>query len=273
MIYAPGDDQWILGEISYSVLDTGLTGEDVDIFVERGCTGAWEKLGTTRTTRPGEHADVEGVVDEGARVFSQIPSQHSLGLGRHRVRLVVAGDHSSTDLIVDVLPKGTPVFVTDVDGMVASSVDAEYVSLLTGNLPEEVPQADVAMTRLASKGIHAVYVTARPEWLTERTKEFLARYGFPPGVVHTTPTKTGAIGAAAGAWEAAELRRLEAHGVKIVWAFGNQASDGYAFDAAGIEPVGHRVFYQLTDTHGGQRVESFADIIPILSNEAPVCSE
>ena len=50
---------------------------------------------------------------------------------------------------------------------------------------------------LAAKGYRPLYVTARPDWLTSRTREFLAKNGFPPGIIHTTTKGTGAIGAAA----------------------------------------------------------------------------
>ncbi|MCA9591387.1 MAG: hypothetical protein KC657_39095, partial [Myxococcales bacterium] len=45
-----GDPQWVLGKFTYSLTDTDLDDEEVDIYAERGCAGAWEKIGTTRTT-------------------------------------------------------------------------------------------------------------------------------------------------------------------------------------------------------------------------------
>src|SRR4051812_30651002 len=48
-ILSVGDPQWVIGKITYSAVDKDLKDEDVDIFVERGCGGTWEKLGTVKT--------------------------------------------------------------------------------------------------------------------------------------------------------------------------------------------------------------------------------
>jgi hypothetical protein len=273
MIFAQGEPQWIIGTMAYSIVDKGLEDEAVDIYVERDCeSNNWEKLGSVQTTSGGDK-DIEGVPDTGARVYFEVPTQRALGIGRHRVRLVVNADQTSTDLLIDVLPKGAQVFVSDVDGTLTSSENAEWSALLTGDPPGEQPKADEALARLASQGIRAVYLTARPEWLTGATKTFLGKYGFPTGIVHTTPSETGATGALAASWKTEELKRLEAHGVKIVWAFGNQPTDAQAYADANIDPPDHRVLLGVNDPNGGRRIESYAEILPVLANQAPVCSK
>jgi hypothetical protein len=116
-----------------------------------------------------------------------------------------------------------------------------------------------------------VYLTARPEWLTYRTHEFLAKHGFPPGIVHTTTGSTGALGGAAATFKSDELARLAAHGHTIAWGLGNKDSDTDAYEAAKIQPLDHRVFLQLTDAHGGRRIERYADLFPIVTEERPLC--
>lgn len=269
-ILSVGDPQWVMGKITYSYVDKDLTDEEVDVFVERGCGGAWEKLGTTKTTTSGAHATVDGVDDSGGRVYFQIPKAKELAVGRHRVRLVVAGDQTSTDLLMDVLPKGSPIVVSDVDGTLTDSENAEYPALLTGTLPGAQPRAADALSALAAKGYHVVYVTARPEWLTGRTHEFLNASGFPPGVVHTTTGLTGALGGAAALFKSAELAMLAAHGHKIEWAFGNRASDTDAYDAAAIK-LDQRVFLRVTDPHGGRRIEAYSEILPAISALPATC--
>ncbi|HSO34004.1 MAG TPA: phosphatidylinositol transfer protein, partial [Labilithrix sp.] len=257
-------------KITYSLVDTDLTDEEVDVFVERGCGGTWEKLGTATTTRMGDHATVDGVVDSGGRVYFKIPRAKELAVGRHRVRLVVAGDQTSTDLRIDVLPKGSPIVVSDVDGTLTSSENAEYPALLTGSLPAAQPRAADALAALTAKGYHVVYLTARPEWLTGRTHEFLAASGFPPGIVHTTTGLTGALGGAAATFKSEELARLAAHGHAIAWGFGNRASDTDAYDAAKV-PLAHRIFLGVTDTHGGKRIDGYAEILPVIAATAATC--
>src|SRR5262245_51836900 len=50
--YAPPEAQWVLGKFAYG-FDFDLVGEDVDIWLLRGCSGTWEKLGTAVTTEEG----------------------------------------------------------------------------------------------------------------------------------------------------------------------------------------------------------------------------
>jgi phosphatidate phosphatase PAH1 len=270
-IYTVGEAQWIIGKFAYGTSDKDLKDEDVDIWLDRGCGGAWEKLGTTRTTNEGEHATIEGVEDSGGRIFFQMPAGKELALGRHRVRLVVAGDHSSTDLLVDVVPKNAPVVVSDVDGTLTSSETAEYPALLTGDLPDAQPEAAAVISALVKKGYRPIYLTARPEWLTARTKEFLATHGFPTGIIHTTTGLTGALNSAAAEFKSSELALINAKGLTIKWAFGNKESDTDAYHAANVQPVSQRVFLQVDDAHGGRRIERYADVLADAQNATLAC--
>ena len=116
VFFAPDEPQWVLGKFAYGILDSDLQGEEVDIYVLRDCDDTWEPLGTATTTDGTKHETVEGVEDSGGRVYFRIPDDRKLGIGRHRVRMVVAGDGTTADQYIEVLPKGTPIFVSDVDG-------------------------------------------------------------------------------------------------------------------------------------------------------------
>jgi hypothetical protein len=270
-IVAVGETQWIIGKFTYGLLDTDLDDEDVDVWVERGCGGQWEKLGTTKTTTAGAHPTTEGVEDSGGRVYFKVPDGKTLAPGRHRVRLVVAGDNTSADLLVDVVPKSAPVFVSDVDGTLTESENAEYGDLLARSLPQAQPRAADVLTELAKKGYRPVYVTARPEWLTKRTREFLASRGFPTGTIHTTTGITGALGGAAASFKANELALLKQKGFVIGWAFGNKTSDGAAYEAAKIDPKDHRIFLRVTDDNGGRRIEAYSELVADVQKIPAVC--
>ena len=114
--YPVGEAQWILGKFSYGPNDKDLEEEQVDIYLLRNCSGSWEHVGTATTTEEKEHPTVEGVEDTGGRVYFQLPAGKELGIGRHRVRMVVQGDQSAADQFIEVLPKGAAIFVTDMDG-------------------------------------------------------------------------------------------------------------------------------------------------------------
>ena len=110
--FAPGDPQWVIGKFAYGLSDKDLKEEEVDVYLLRNCSGSWEKLTTASTTTDGSHATVLGTDDSGGRIYYQIPKSKELGLGRHRIHLVVAGDHSNTDLFIEVVKPTTRFFVS-----------------------------------------------------------------------------------------------------------------------------------------------------------------
>ena len=270
----PGAKQTVIAKFAYGIDDKDLEDEEVDIYVQRDCGSAWEKLGTALTTgeSPTPHATVEGVADYDGRVYFDIPAERALGPGRHRVRLVVAGDGSSTDLFIDVVSPKTPIFVTDVDGTLTSSEYIEFLKLLEGELPETHPGAPEALRALAAKGYRPVYLTARPESLVQRTRDFLELRGFPPGIVHTSTSAIGAgFGSAAATFKRGELEMLARKGLVPSYAFGNMPSDSDAYGAAHVEPPDHRVFYQISGAFQGRRIDSYEELVPGFTALPAVC--
>lgn len=266
----PGASQMVIGKLAYGLNDKDLEDEDVDVFVQRDCASGWEKLGTARTSSDKKHATVEGVPDNGGRIFFEIPADKRLGPGKHRVRLVVAGDNTSTDMFIDVVPSGTPIFVSDVDGTLTSSENVEFIKLLTGDLPDTHPGAPEALRALTAKGYRAMYLTARPEWLTERTHDFLAKHGFPPGVVHTSPSATGSgIGGSAADFKKSEMALLEGKGLVPIFGFGNMSSDSEAYTPI-VDP-GHRIFFQIDGAFTGRKIQSYNELLPAFNALPAVC--
>lgn len=272
MFYLAGDTQWVIGKFAYGVFDDDIKDEDVDVWLLRDCGAQWEKLGTAVTTYDNQHATVEGVSDTGGRIYFTIPQNKKLGVGRHRLRLVVGGDLSAAEMFIEVVPKGMPIFVSDVDGTLTTSENAEFPALLTGNLPDAHVDAAAALRALASKGYRPFYVTARPEFLVGRTREFLDTNAFPPGLVHTTLTLTGATGSAAAAYKTGELTMIANRGLVPSWGFGNTDSDADAYHNGNIQPLDHRIFFQFTDTvHGGKRIESYTELLGPFANLPNAC--
>lgn len=261
----PLDPQWIIGKFAYSTppieLDKDLKDEQVDIYLLRNCEGPWEHLGSGFTTEDNMHPKEEGVDDSGGRIYFQIPEDKKLGLGRHRVHMIVRGDLTTADLYIEVVPQGTPMFVSDVDGTLTTYETEEFVALLTGAIPEVNTDAPNAFQILAAKGYHPMYLTARPEYLVYRTREFLAQKGFPPGIVHTTLSLTGATGASAETYKTGELTMIGARGLDPTYGFGNTQSDGDAYDNEGIQPLASRIFFQFDDANGGRRIESYSELL------------
>src|SRR5690606_39666809 len=117
--------------------------------------------------------------------------------------------------------------------------------LLIGVTPMANEFAATALGILQDKGYHAMYLTARPEFLVERTREFVAVRGFPPGIIHTSLTLDGALGSAAEIYKTDALALLAGKGLVPTWGFGSTESDAAACHTAGIEPLDPRVLYQF----------------------------
>lgn len=272
MFYNPGDPQWIMAKFSYGTIDDDIKGEYVDVYLNRDCGDTWEFLGTATTTEDGEHATVEGVEDTGGRIYFQIPADKALGLGWHRVHLVVKGDLSTTDLFINVVEKGAPVIVSDIDGTLTTYETEEFVALAAGSLPAMQKDAANLFNIYASKGYNIFYMTARPEWLGARTRAFFQQYGFPRGIVHTTLTKSGALGSEAATYKTNELAMIAKKGLVPSYAFGNTESDAEAYFNAMVQPADHRVFIQFDDkVHGGRRIEQYTELLGEASALPAVC--
>jgi len=271
MFFHADEPQWVLGKFAYGPTDYDLEDEQVDLYLLRECTGEWESLGSVHTTWEGSHADVEGIADTGGRVYFELPADAKLGPGRHRIHMIVRGDLTRADQYIEVVPAGTPVVLTDVDGTLTTSENEEFFDLLSGTLPEVRPGAPAALQALAAKGYHPIYLTARPEFLGTRTQEFVRERGLPPGIVHTSLNFDGALGSAAVAFKTAELEAFAARGIVPTFVFGNTQSDGDAYENAGIQPLDHRVFIEFDDAHGGRRIDSWDAIVAELEALPDLC--
>lgn len=264
------DPQWALAKFSYGLADDDIQDEDVDVYLDRGCSGAWETLGLATTTNDGDHETIEGVEDTGGRVYFEIPAAVRLGPGRHRVLFVVRGDHSTAEQLIDVVPASTRFVVTDVDGTQTESETAEWASLLTGSGPASQPHGAEALETFARRGYRLLYLTARPEWLEPRTHAWLDEQGYPPGLVHTTLGGTGATGAPAEMFKTDELSALQARFPGgVAYGIGNTETDAAAYVSAGLPP--ERIVSYRFDGAGATRMDDYAELVTIASALPALC--
>ena len=258
-----GAPQWALAKFAYGATDKDLEDEDIEIFVQRNCAGPWERLGTARTTRDSTgHPTTEGVADTGGWVFFQIPAAMRLGVGRHRLVFGVVGDHTTAEQLIEVIPPEARVVVTDVDGTLTESENAEFAVLFSGPSPQVNAGGPEMLTALARRGYRIFYLTARPEWLEARTHAWLRERGLPPGLVHTTLTFTGALSTAAVSFKTGELNDLILRfGRRPDYAFGNTDSDVTAYRNAAINAPDTYYYRYTGDTRGGVRVDDYRTLV------------
>jgi phosphatidate phosphatase PAH1 len=161
------------------------------------------------------------------------------------VRVEVMGDGSVAPGRVWILPRGTRLAVTDIDGTLTTSDEEMARDVLTdlfqpivsgAYVPAAYPGAAALTNALARRGYVLLYLTGRPYWLTSRTREWLASGGFAPGPLHLASSNREAIPNAAGvgAFKRAYLRSLAEAGFVVDEAYGNATTDVLAYARAGV---------------------------------------
>ncbi len=230
VITTPGTAMVLQGKFAYGLLSQDLAGEAVRVFLD-DC-GGWRDLGEQRT-------------DSDGRVRFAVGG--TLPVGVYAVRFEVMGDESLASGRIWVLPAGTRLAISDIDGTLTTS-DGELVQDVVTDLfapifsgehvPEAYPGAVELISALENRGLVPVYLTGRPYWLTERTRGWLASLGFAAGALHTTdsnaealPTETGV-----GAYKLAFLQQLVAAGFVLEEAYGNATTDISAYLGVGLGP-------------------------------------
>jgi hypothetical protein len=268
-----GGPQWAIGKFAYGSVDKDIKDEDVDVWLLRDCGTTWKKIGTYKTTNDGMHSPEEGVDDSGGRVYVDLAAADGpLGVGRHRVHFVVGGDLSSADAYIEVLPDGAKIVVSDVDGTLTTSETASYTEVFGAAPPDANPGSPEALSALADRGYYVFYLTARPDWFTEKTRDWFVLRGFPRGLVHTTLSFSGATGTAASTFKTNELQMLKDRtGITPSYGFGNTVTDAEAYDAAKIDPS-HAYYYTFTgDRKGGVLNDDYKKLVPGFTALPAVC--
>jgi hypothetical protein len=265
-----GQDVWAIAKFSYGMFDADIKGEEVDAYFSPGCGQPWEKLGSFRTSADDQHPPVDGIQDSGGRVYVNVTEAlgRPLEAGRYRVLFVLPADFSTTMSSIEVLPRDAEIVVTDVDGTLTSS---EYAaaSTMVGGIPEAHPGAAELMRRFYLRGYTIHYLTARPEWLGQISRDWLALKGFPPGVLTTTQFKSGAVGDKAMQFKIREISLVKDKTSLVPrFAFGNKASDVQAFGRVGIPPESSYYFKLQGDLAGGNVHGDYRRLLRV-ADEAP----
>lgn len=132
----------------------------------------WQGLGRTETDDDGFYNfdDTDFVAPNGEPVYS-----------------ILEGDGSCAVHTNYLLPAGTKIIVTDIDGTLTTG-DAESFKEIgdASYVPKMKVGADVLMQTWAEKGYTIVYVTARPHLLRAMTEAWLKEQGFPKGLLITS---------------------------------------------------------------------------------------
>jgi len=220
VVTTPDAAPTVRAQFSYSILVTDIEGETIKAWLW-DCQ-SWRPLGEATT-------DVDGRV--------AIPVTGTLPIGVYDVRFEVVGDATVTGSTVWVLPAGTHLVVSDIDGTLTTSDGELFRQILDGSyVPEAYPGAAALIDAHADHGQIPLFLTGRPFPLTERTRDWLGDLDFPLGPLHVTNTfaEAAPTEGGVGTFKKTFLTALQAAGFVIDLAYGNATTDIFAYLGAGI---------------------------------------
>lgn len=222
LVTPPSVPASLVGKFAYGAISRDLEDEDVRVLLDT-CDD-WSDLGVHTTSSDG-------------RITAEVPV--ALGPGVYEARFQVLGDGSGTLSYLWVLPAGTHIALTDIDGTMTESDSQLFTQILDGShIPVPYPGAVDLTTAHAARGWMVVYLTGRPYWLTQLTRDWLSTLGFAPGPLHVTDSNEEALPTESGVGEFKRLwiQSLVASGYLIDVAYGNAGTDIYAYLGAGMSP-------------------------------------
>ncbi|MBK6846783.1 MAG: hypothetical protein IPG96_04270 [Proteobacteria bacterium] len=241
VLVTPSSPIALVGKFAYGAVSKDMEHETVRGFLH-DCSG-WRSLGDRRTN------------DDGRVTFAP---DFALPVGVYDVVLELLGDASLARGRVWVLPVGTRLVVSDIDGTLTTGdeevfrdVFVELFSpLFAGSyVPRAYPSAVELTQALVARKYLLVYLTGRPYWLTGTTRDWLSELGFALGALHTCDSNAEALPTEGGvqAFKLAYLRSLERAGFVVDEAYGNAPTDVGAYLGAGL--AAERIW--IIGKHGG----------------------
>ncbi len=240
VVLPPGGSAVVEGKFAYGSLSKDLEREQVQLFVD-DCSG-FRAIGTADTDTDGR-----------ARVSITAPASPGL----YALRMVVRGDATFTVGNLVVPPSSGRLTVFDIDGTLTTS-DMELVKdvmtdlfepILHGTyVPTAYPFARDLVAERERRGAVPIFLTGRPYWLTQSSRDWLSGGRFPIGALHTTDSNSEALPTQVAAYKTAFLRGLMRQGFTIEAAYGNASTDITAYAAAGIP----KAATYIIGTNGGK---------------------
>jgi hypothetical protein len=190
--------------------------EPVSLWHYDAASDTWEAHGRATTDEFGQFTiDAEGfVAANGEPIYS-----------------ILEGDGTCTEQYDFLLPPGSKVVVTDIDGTLTTD-DAEFIMQVANEsyIPKMMTGGDALMQAWAAKGYPIIYLTARAHQFRAESRAWLYDLEFPIGPVITTNQMNQADG-----YKTAWLERMfDDFGWVPVAAYGNADTDILAYENAGI---------------------------------------
>lgn len=218
-IVTAGQATTLVGKFDYgAVFHKDLEDEAVQAFITGTGKDDWQYLGQFTTNSDG-------------KIFVPVDGQQE---GQYKVRLVVLGDLSYTDLYLTAIEPGRKAVVFDIDETLTKD-DLEQILDYTGiEAAEPRPAAAQLVQQYIERGYHPVFITARTYWYAKGSRQWLRdSLSLPDFTLRTTfSNKQGLFEPAQ--YKTEVMQGMQAAGIEFVRAYGNADTDAEAFANVGI---------------------------------------
>jgi hypothetical protein len=262
IVFPEASDVLVEGKFAYGSLSLDLEEERIYGFID-DCTG-WVPLGY-------------GETDTDGRVSFAVPSTALTGPARHEVVMVVDGDGSQARGTILAVPAATVFLLTDIDGTLTTS-DSELFSDIFADrfggdyVPVAYEGAVDMVDAYYEAGYEILYLTGRPYFLDDITRDWLATEGFAIGTVHLTHTLGEALPTddGVGAYKRDYLAGVLAD-YSVFRAYGNAETDIFGYFEAGLSASIVYIIGEFAGNEGTQPITSYPEHLDAL--EIPLAEQ
>jgi phosphatidate phosphatase PAH1 len=214
-----GSSTTIVGKFDYDlVMHKDLEKEDVKVYLYGTGMNDWEYVGRYTT-------DTDG------KIYVPIGVRE---VGQYLVHMVVTGDLSTATGYLSVVEPGTQAVLFDIDGtLTLNDIEAvgDYLGVSTAAAYYYGPEV---VNSYQDKGYCTIYLSARPYWLMNDTREWLTTKSMPQWHVHLNPDAELFTEKDTAAYKTSYINRLKDNGLSIIRAYGNSKTDITAYANSGI---------------------------------------
>lgn len=176
-----------------------------------------------------------GVTDSDGRASVSFTVPDKAGMVTIEARLTEKSKFTAAPapILIAVVTKDMPLVVTDIDHTIADVSEIGFVTKESKDVPA-LPGSVEALTEL-SKKYTVVYLTARDDQFTGKTKEWLRLRKFPDGPALFR--KLTLLNLSAESFKTKALKELKDRGFKLEWGFGEREDDMEAYGKNGIKGI------------------------------------
>lgn len=224
----PGSKTELRAKFTYGRASKDLNEEGV--LVAMHTCKAWKMVG-------------EGKTDDDGWLRLEVDAPKKPGV--YALAFTVKGDRSQVFSRLWVLPKGQRLVIIDIDGTLSTDDDQIKNEVLQDHFnklgsgkhdPRRYPFAVELTHALHKRGDIVVYLSGRPYWLIPHSRHWLDQHGFAPGAVIHTRTHREVVPEVVGVghYKRDNMVLLKDRGFRVAEAYGNAATDVWAYGAAGV---------------------------------------